>query len=148
MVDVMIICFGRYRLDTRLLELLHDGAPVPVEPQVFDLLCLLIENRDRVVGKDEIIDAIWGGRIISDATLSSRVNALRRAVGDDGRRQDVIRTLPRRGFRFVQSVSFEHDGAAKPPDDALHRARQNQEPSHDVIHDWKPSDRPSVAVST
>ena len=142
----MIFRFGRYRLDTRLLELHHDGTSVPIEPQVFDLLRMLIENRDRVISKDEIIDAVWGGRIISDSTLNSRVNALRRAVGDDGRRQDVIRTLPRRGFRFVQSVAFEDDVAAKSANDVVDRERENEEPSDDSIDDRKPSDRPSIAV--
>ena len=101
----MIFQFGGYHLNTLLLELRHEDSPVHIEPQVFDLLRLLIENRDRIVGKDEIIDAVWDGRIVSEATMSSRMSAARRAVGDDGRRQEVIRTLPRRGFRFVAWVS-------------------------------------------
>jgi len=83
MMDDMIFRFGSFRLDTRLLELRRDDAPVPIEPQVFDVLRLLIENRDRIVSKDEIIDAVWDGRIVSEATLSSRMTAVRYTVGDE-----------------------------------------------------------------
>ena len=145
-VDVMIFRFGRYRLNTQLLELLHDGTPVPIEPQVFDLLRLLIENRDRIVSKDEVIEVVWDGRIISDATLSSRVNALRRAVGDDGSRQEVIRTLPRRGFRFVQSVNFEDEESLNLTDDVADRIVENEERSIGVARDKQQSDKPSIAV--
>ena len=75
-----------------------------VEPQVFSLLACLIENRDRVVTKDEVIEMVWDGRIVSDGTLNSRINLARKAVGDDGKAQAVIKTFPRRGFRFVAEV--------------------------------------------
>ncbi len=96
--------FGNFVLDTELLELRSAGTLVTMEPQVFSLLVALIENRERVVGKDELIDSVWGGRIVSDATLNSRINAARRAVGDNGKDQAVIRTHARRGFRFVAPV--------------------------------------------
>ena len=100
----MIYRFGRYSLDDELLELSQDSEPVAVEPQVFSVLVFLIENRDRVVGKDELIEAVWDGRIVSDSTLNSRINAARRAIGDTGSDQRVIKTFPRRGFRFVLDV--------------------------------------------
>ena len=146
----MIFRFGSYRLDTRLLELRHDDAPVPIEPQVFDLLRLLIENRDRIVSKDEIIDTVWGGRIVSEATLSSRINAVRRAVGDDGTRQDVVRTLPRRGFRFVQLVEVrDEDPASTPGELAAHLSEDDAtlDISASKIHQQAQSpEKPSIAV--
>ncbi len=81
------------------------NEPVSVQPQVFALLVFLIENRGRVVTKDEVIESVWDGRIVSDSTLNARINALRRALGDDGKSQSIIRTLPRRGFRFVADIS-------------------------------------------
>ena len=140
----MIFRFGSFRLDTRLFELRRDDTPVPIEPQVFDLLRLLIENRDEIVSKDEIIDTVWNGRIVSEATLSSRMNAARRAVGDDGNRQDVIRTLPRRGFRFVQPVEVEDNGAASG------HVSENDAPLEiadpEMHQQVRFSDKPSIAV--
>ncbi len=78
---------------------------MPVEPQVFDLLLYLINNRDRVVSKDDLIAGVWGGRIVSDSTLTSRINAARKAVADSGEHQQLIRTIPRKGLRFVGDVS-------------------------------------------
>jgi pimeloyl-ACP methyl ester carboxylesterase/DNA-binding winged helix-turn-helix (wHTH) protein len=100
----MIVGFGDCELDLDRRELRLSHADVHVEPQVFDLLAYLIDNRERVVSKDEIFDAVWRGRIVSEATLSSRINAARQAVGDSGRSQALIRTVPRRGFRFVGEV--------------------------------------------
>jgi len=92
-------------LDAQARELRRDDALVPVEPQVFDLLVYLICNRTRVVSKDELLQAIWHGRIVSDSALANRINAARTAVGDDGEAQRLIRTLPRKGFRFVGEVA-------------------------------------------
>lgn len=103
--------FGSCELDTDRLELRRDGEIQAVEPQVFRLLQFLIESRDRVVSKDDLIDTVWEGRIVSDATLSSRINSARGAVGDDGRRQATIRTVARRGYRFVADVG---DAAVAP----------------------------------
>ena len=107
----MIYRFDQYSLDPQCYELRRGEEVVKVEPQVFGLLAHLIENRERVVSKDDLIDAVWGGRIVSDATISSRISAARQAVGDTGDAQAIIRTMPRRGFRFVAEVD-ETDGAA------------------------------------
>jgi pimeloyl-ACP methyl ester carboxylesterase/DNA-binding winged helix-turn-helix (wHTH) protein len=97
--------FGEYALDTDRRELARNGALVAVEPQVFDLLVFLLRNRDRVVSKDDLLDGVWGGRIVSESTLTSRINAARRAVGDSGAEQALIRTVSRKGLRFVGAVS-------------------------------------------
>ena len=101
----MIFAFGDLELDTGLYELRRHGQPVKVEPQVFDLLHFLVRNRDRVVSRDEIVDEIWGGRIVSEATISTCLKAARQAVGDDGRNQRLIRTVHGRGFRFIGEVA-------------------------------------------
>ncbi|MBT4907524.1 MAG: transcriptional regulator [Rhodospirillaceae bacterium] len=101
----MIYRFDQCVVDVERLELRRDGVLVTVEPQVFSLLIHLIENRHHVVSKDDLIEVVWHGRIVSDATLSSRINAARKAVGDNGRQQSVIRTAPRRGFRFVAELA-------------------------------------------
>jgi DNA-binding winged helix-turn-helix (wHTH) protein len=94
----------RFEIDVARHELRRAGAVVHIEPQVFDLLVYLVQHRDRIVGKDELIEAIWQGRIISEAALSSRICAARRALGDSGNDQSVIRTLHKRGFRFVGEI--------------------------------------------
>lgn len=105
----------RYRfddctLDTARRELHRGGGPVAVEPQVFDLIEFLIRHRDRVVSRDDLIAGVWGGRIVSDSTLASRINAARSALGDDGTAQRLIRTVARKGVRFVGAVE-ENDAA-------------------------------------
>src|SRR5437762_2209584 len=96
--------FEDYALNTDRREL-HRGADiVSVAPQVFDLLDYLIRNRERVVSKDDLINAIWNGRSVSDAALTTRLNAARSAIGDSGEEQRLIKTLPRKGFRFVGPV--------------------------------------------
>src|SRR5258705_6630750 len=103
--------FESYAFDTDRREL-HRGADVvTIAPQVFDLLDYLIRNRERVVSKDDLIDAIWNGRIVSDAALTTRLNVARSAIGDSGGEQRLIKTLPRKGFRFVGQV-LEAQGAA------------------------------------
>ncbi len=97
--------FGEYALDTDRRELVRGGDLVAVEPQVFDLLVYLIRNRERVVSKDDLIEGVWGGRIVSESTLTSRINAARRTVGDSGAEQALIRTVARKGLRFVVQVS-------------------------------------------
>ena len=100
----MQFVFGECVLDTSRRELSRGGEAVAVGPQVFDLLIHLIENRDRVVSKDELFDVIWRGRTISKSTLTSHVNFARRAIGDTGEEQRLIRTISRKGFRFVGDV--------------------------------------------
>ena len=100
----MQFVFGECVLDTDRRELLRSGEAVAVGPQVFDLLIHLIENRDRVVSKDELFDVIWRGRTVSESTLTSHVNFARRAIGDTGEEQRLIRTISRKGFRFVGDV--------------------------------------------
>jgi len=96
--------FSNHVLDTSRQELSCGGEGVPIEPQVFNLLQYLVENRDRVVSKDDLFDKIWQGRIVSESTLTSRINAARKAVGDSGRDQRLVRTISRKGFRFVGDV--------------------------------------------
>jgi class 3 adenylate cyclase len=110
----MILHFGDCELDSDRRELRVGTGPVHVEPQVFDLLSYLIANRDRVIGKDELVEAVWHGRIVSDVTLNSRINAARRAIGDNGQVQSFIRTLPRKGVRFIGLVQEVQRPAAEP----------------------------------
>jgi pimeloyl-ACP methyl ester carboxylesterase/DNA-binding winged helix-turn-helix (wHTH) protein len=111
----MIYRFGEFSLDPLAFELRRGGAVIPVEPQVFGLLAHLIENRGHVVSKDDLIDAVWNGRIVSDATLSSRISLARHAIGDSGEAQTAIRAIRSRGFRFIAEVTVL-DGS---DDDAL-----------------------------
>ena len=133
----MKFLFGEYTLDAARRELCRRSEPIAVEPQVFDLLVYLIENRDRVVSKDDLIGAVWAGRIVSDSTLTSRINAARKAIGDSGDKQELIRTMARKGLRFVgepRSTDIERaDATALPPD----QIREPLTPR---------SDRPAIAV--
>jgi DNA-binding winged helix-turn-helix (wHTH) protein len=96
--------FENYTLDVERRELHCDGIIRSVEPQVFDLLHFLIKNSDRAVSREDIFQAVWRGRIVSNAVLGTRINAARRAIGDDGTQQRLIKTLPRNGFRFTGAV--------------------------------------------
>jgi len=95
---------AQFEIDPTRHEVRRAGESVHIEPQVFDLIVHLMRNRDRIVSKDELIETIWNGRIISEAALSSRVNGARRVLGDNGNDQVFIRTLHKRGFRFVADV--------------------------------------------
>ena len=97
-------------LDTDRRELRRGPDVVPTTPQVLDLLEYLVRSRDRVVSNDDLVNAIWNGRIVSDAALTTRLNAVRRAIGDSGEQQRLIKTFPRRGFRFVGAVHDEDRG--------------------------------------
>jgi TolB-like protein/DNA-binding response OmpR family regulator len=127
--------FSDHILDIDRRELARDGGPVAVEPQVFDLLVYLVQNRDRVVSKDDLIAAIWAGRIVSESTLTSRINAARKAVGDSGKEQRLIRTVPRKGLRFVGDVDVEGEAGKRP------RVDGNGSSHPPII-----ADRPSIAV--
>ncbi|MGB9366415.1 MAG: alpha/beta fold hydrolase [Xanthobacteraceae bacterium] len=100
----MLFRFANCSLDLERRELRRGDALVEIEPQVFDLLVYLIRNRDRVVTKDDLIAGVWNGRIVSDSTLTSRITAARKAIGDSGEQQALIRTAPRKGLRFVGEV--------------------------------------------
>jgi TolB-like protein/cytochrome c-type biogenesis protein CcmH/NrfG len=133
--------FSDHTLDPARRELRRGSELIAVEPQVFDVLVYLVQNCDRVVSRDDLIAAVWGGRIVSDSTLTSRINAVRRAVRDTGEKQRVIRTVPRKGFRFVCPVSTRPDGPA--PDTPAPSADENHEQSRTAS---PPSDRPAIAV--
>jgi TolB-like protein/cytochrome c-type biogenesis protein CcmH/NrfG len=128
----LLYSFGSYALDTETRELRRGPELIAVEPQVFDLLVFLIENRDRVVSKDDLIASVWRGRIVSESTLTSRINAARKAIGDSGERQSLIRTVARKGLRFV--------GTLRPP------ARADAAPAGAERPLFPSPDRPAIAV--
>jgi TolB-like protein/Flp pilus assembly protein TadD len=138
----MILSFDDCEIDVERREFRRAGVPVHVEPQVFDLLAYLAQNGDRVVSKDEIFSSIWEGRIVSDSTLTSRINAARKAVGDSGKEQKLIRTVPRKGLRFVGDVKTLADGA-KSADDLNSSPDQAREPTRAAP---PLPDRPAIAV--
>jgi TolB-like protein len=130
--------FEDYTLDTERRELHRGADAVSITPQVFDLLDYLIRNRERVVSKDDLISAVWNGRIVSDAALTTRLNAARNAIGDSGDEQRLIKTLPRKGFRFVGTVREAQNGLAAI---ALNRRLPVDDAEPLVL-----PDRPSIAV--
>src|SRR5712672_2002801 len=112
-------------LDTDRRELRRGLESVAVEPQVFDLLVYLVENRDCVVSKDDLLAAVWHGRSVSESTLTSRINAVRKAVGDSGEQQALIRTIARKGFRFVGTVNDDAESGPAPAAQARAPATPN-----------------------
>lgn len=108
---MFMLLFGDCVLDAERRELKRASGVVSTGPQVFDLLLFLIENRARVVSKDDLLEAVWGGRIVSESTITSHINAARTAIGDSGQEQKFIRTVPRKGFRFVGDVTEASPGA-------------------------------------
>ncbi|WP_085695327.1 MULTISPECIES: winged helix-turn-helix domain-containing protein [unclassified Pseudomonas] len=101
--------FEDFVLDPERRDLTQRGQTVTVGPQVFDLLLQLISHRDRVVSKDELLDAVWSGRVVSESTITSHINAVRKAIGDTGEHQRLVRTVPRKGYRFVGEVQPSDD---------------------------------------
>ncbi|HWL73195.1 MAG TPA: winged helix-turn-helix domain-containing protein, partial [Burkholderiaceae bacterium] len=110
--------FDNHTLDTDRREMRRGGELVAMQPQVFDLLVHLLKHRDHVVSRDDLIALVWGGRIVSDSTLDSRINAARNAIGDNGKEQRLIRTIPRKGVRFVGTVNGPCDAQAASPVEA------------------------------
>jgi TolB-like protein len=115
--------FGEYELHVERRELTRSGKPVAIEPQVFDLLVHLVHHRDRVLSKDDLINGVWGGRIVSDSTLASQISAARKAIGDSGGAQSLIRTYPRKGIRFVGAILEEPAVVAAPPASVITHSR-------------------------
>lgn len=147
----MELMFGDCVLDLKRREFTRGSETIVLAPQVFDLLAYLIENRDRVASRDELLQAVWGGRIVSESTITSHINAVRKAIGDTGSEQRFIRTIPRKGFRFVADVrqgrSMERPPAAasaetadpplpdKPSIAVLPFQNLSGEPEHDYFSD-------------
>src|SRR5262245_506733 len=100
----MIYAFEAYELDLQCYELRYAGKPIKLEPQVFNVLAYLIQHRDRVVTKEELLEELWPGRFVSETALTSRLTSARRAIGDRGREQRLIQTLHGRGYRFTAVV--------------------------------------------
>ncbi|HUD91904.1 winged helix-turn-helix domain-containing protein [Sphingobium sp.] len=111
----MIFRFDCFELDTARFELRRGGATIHLEPQVLSLLSLLVANADRMVSKDEIVEKIWNNRIVSEAAIAARIKSARKAIGDDGQRQHLIRTIHGKGFRFAGQIGFADAPAAIAP---------------------------------
>ncbi|MBF8746753.1 winged helix-turn-helix domain-containing tetratricopeptide repeat protein [Pseudomonas monteilii] len=109
--------FDDYMLDEQRRELTRHGAPVVIGPQVFDLPVHLVSHRERVIGRDELLARVWNGKIVSESTITSHINAVRKAIGDSGEQQRLLRTVARKGYRFVGQVR-----AASGPLEALSEA--------------------------
>src|SRR5215207_3179147 len=119
--------FGDLALDTDRFLLERHGQAVHVQPQVFDVLSHLVSNRERVVPKTELLDTVWGDRFVSESTLTSRIKAARRVVGDDGIGQTVLKTIHGRGYRWVAEVDVE-EKADQPPAAARSSAPRAADP--------------------
>jgi TolB-like protein len=136
--------FEEYVLDPDRRELMRDAEAIAVGPQVFDLLLHLVRNHDHVVTKDELLDTVWSGRSVSESTLTSHINAARKAVGDSGQEQRLIRTISRKGFRFVGDVgggqALSGPGSLNPASVAANESRAQVPPVQEL------PDKPSIAV--
>jgi len=100
----VIVLFDDLELDLSRVELRRSGVRVRVERQVFEVLAYLVDHRERVVTKEELMDSVWGGRFVSESAVTSRIKQVRQAVGDDGRTQRLVRTVHGHGYRFVGTV--------------------------------------------
>ena len=103
----MQFLFENYCLDADRRELKRGSELIAIGPKVFDLLLYLVQNREQVVTRDDLLEAVWGGRIVSESTLTSHINAVRKAIGDTGKEQRLIRTVARKGIRFVGKIAEE-----------------------------------------
>ena len=136
MLGVMIYRFDAFELDMARFELHKDGELQPLEPQVFALLAYLVEHRERLVPKDELLEKLWDGRVVTDSTLTSRVKSARKSLGDDGKAQRFIKTIHGKGFRFVFDAQVAYDSSTVVPGDDTDKQ----------IEDGRSSARPSIAV--
>jgi pimeloyl-ACP methyl ester carboxylesterase len=126
----VIVAFEELELDLSRVELRRAGVRVPVEPQVFEVLAYLINHRDRVVSKEELMDSVWGGRFVSETAVTSRIKQARQAIGDNGQAQRLIRTVHGRGYRFVGAAKEAAHDAAKEAAPA-----RRQQPVHYAVSD-------------
>lgn len=137
--------FEDYVLDDKRRELTLRGQAVAVGPQVFDLLLLFVNNPDRVISKDELLKAVWNGRIVSESTITSHINALRKAIGDTGEEQRLVRTVARKGYRFVGQIKAGGTGETQQRDqpdiDERASTNPNEMPTSLVL-----PDKPSITV--
>src|SRR5687768_10832286 len=138
----MIYTFAEFELDLAAVELRADGKAVSLEPQVFALIALLVENGERLVSKDEIVEKVWEGRVVSDSAVASRVKSARQALGDDGKSQRLIKTVHGQGYRFVARARARRSGAAPSVTADEEPARQLS----DMVQRLDRLARPSVAV--
>jgi adenylate cyclase len=129
----VVLAFGDHRLDIERRELRRGADIVDLEPKAFDLLAFLVLHRDRVVTKDDLLQGVWGGRIVSESALTTRINAVRRALGDDGTAQRLVRTFTRKGIRFIGEVIDVSNPASPSSGDQLGQMRLA-------------TDKPSIAV--
>jgi DNA-binding winged helix-turn-helix (wHTH) protein/pimeloyl-ACP methyl ester carboxylesterase len=142
--------FLDFELDTDAFEFRSAGVVQRLEPQVFDLLCHLVEHSNRLISRDELIERVWGGRIVSEAAIASRINAARKAVRDDGKSQNVIVTIPRRGIRFVVPVVRDDDTSISPRADApgCSPAAAGEPPSDQQVRICRSGDGTKIAFAT
>ncbi|WP_338897061.1 alpha/beta fold hydrolase [Streptomyces sp. TG1A-60] len=138
--------FGEYELDTARRQLHRTGEPVHVEPRALDLLCLLVEHRDRVVPKSELLDEVWGDRFVSEAALTTALRTARLAVGDTGSRQHLIRTAHRRGYQFVAPTTTVGDSPSPGPESAA--AHGPIGPDRQTIRFCRAGDGTRIAYAT
>jgi DNA-binding winged helix-turn-helix (wHTH) protein len=137
--------FEGFTLDMEWRELRREGNLTAVEPPVLDLLAHLITNRERVISKEDLLTAVWKGRIVSEATLDSRINAVRRAICDSAQQQRLIKTVPRKGVRFVGAERLiEREAAGDEPQSLA--AFRLPERAADKPTQPPPPDRPSIAA--
>jgi adenylate cyclase len=129
----MVLAFGDHRLDVKRRELRCGTEIINLEPKVFDLLVFLVQNRDRVVSKDDLLREVWNGRILSESAITTRINAVRRTLGDDGTAQRLLRTFTGKGIRFIGEVTDISDTASPAASDP-----PSQLPTA--------ADKPSIAV--
>lgn len=144
-IPTLPFVFEDYLLDEERRELTLRGQVVTVGPQVFDLLLLFVNNPDRVLSKDDLLKAVWNGRIVSESTITSHINAVRKAIGDTGDEQRLLRTVARKGYRFVGQIKVGGNGQARQSDqtaiDERSPATPKEMPSSLVL-----PDKPSITV--
>ena len=142
--------FNNYEIDLSSQELKVDDNQVNVEPQVFDLLVYMVENRGKLIDHQELIASIWKGRIVSDSAIAARISAARKAIGDNGKDQRVIKTVPRKGFKFLPTVETTKSNEEQSNNEyKLHRPEKKKKyRDHQNIHYCKSVDGTRIAYST